>query len=129
MGLLRALTTNRAFTDAEADDPRLLERAYAIPFAEVWAVALDIALKTGGWNVVSSDPRAGEIVAEATTRLWKFTDDVWIRLSLDEEGQTRVEMASASRKGSADLGTNARRIARFLRTLDARLLGSKRANR
>ena len=129
MGLLRALTTNRAFTDPEADDPRLLERVYAIPFAEVWAVALDIAQTTGGWNVVSSDPKAGEIVAEATTPLWRFTDDVWIRLSLDEEGQTRVEMASASRKGSADLGTNSRRIARFLRTLDARLFGSTRANR
>jgi uncharacterized protein (DUF1499 family) len=78
---------------------------------------------------VSSDPRAGEIVAEATTRLWKFTDDVWVRLSLDEDGQTCVEMASASRKGRGDLGTNARRIARFLRTLDARLLANRNTNR
>jgi uncharacterized protein (DUF1499 family) len=129
MGLLRALTTNRAFTDAEADDPRLRGRSYAVPFAEVWAVALDIAQNTPGWTILSSDPRAGEIVAEATTRLWGFTDDVWIRLSLDEDGQTCVEMASASRKGSGDLGTNTRRIARFLRSLDARLFGSKRANR
>lgn len=129
MGLLQALTTNRAFTDAEADDPRLRERAYSIPFAQVWTAALEIAGQTRGWTVVSSDPVGGEIVAEATTRLWGFTDDVWIRLSLDDEGQTRVEMASASRKGGADLGTNARRIARFLRSLDARLFGSKRANR
>jgi uncharacterized protein (DUF1499 family) len=129
MGLLRALTTNRAFTDAKADDPRLRGRSYAVPFAEVWAVALDIAQNTPGWTILSSDPRSGEIVAEATTRLWRFTDDVWIRLSLDEDGQTCVEMASASRKGSGDLGTNTRRIARFLRSLDARLFGSKRANR
>ena len=129
MGLLRALTTNRAFTDAEADDPRLRGRSYAIPFAEVWAVALDIAQNTPGWTILSSDPRGGEIVAEATTRLWRSTDDVWIRLSLDELGQTCVEMASASRKGGGDLGTNTRRIARFLRSLDARLFGSKRTNR
>lgn len=129
MGLLQALTSNRAFTGAEADDPRLRERAYSVPFAQVWAVALEIAHQTPGWTVVSSDPVGGEIVAEATTRLWKFTDDVWIRISLDDEGQTRVEMTSASRKGSADLGTNARRIARFLRSLDGRLFGSKRANR
>ncbi|WP_420129068.1 DUF1499 domain-containing protein [Longimicrobium sp.] len=129
MSLLQALTTNRAFTDAEADDPRLRERAYSIPFAQVWAAALEIAEQTRGWIVVSSDPVGGEIVAEATTRLWKFTDDVWVRISLDDEGQTRVEMASASRKGAADLGTNARRIARFLRTLDGRLFGSKRTNR
>jgi uncharacterized protein (DUF1499 family) len=129
MGLLRALTQNRAFTQDQADDPRLRGRSYAVPFAEVWDAALQIAQKTRGWHIVSSDPRAGEIVAEATTRLWKFTDDVWIRLSLDELGQTRVEMASASRKGSGDLGTNARRIARFLRSLDARLFGSTRPNR
>jgi uncharacterized protein (DUF1499 family) len=129
MGLLRALTQNRAFTDPQPDDPRLRGRSYAIPFAEVWAVALDIAQKSPGWTITSSDPRAGEIVAEATTRVWKFTDDLWIRLSLDDEGQTRVDMASASRKGGADLGTNARRIARFLRSLDGRLFGSKRANR
>jgi uncharacterized protein (DUF1499 family) len=129
MGLLRALTSNRAFTEAEADDPRLRGRSYSVPFAEVWAVALDIAQNTAGWTLVNSDPRAGEIVAEATTPLWRSTDDVWIRLSLDEEGQTCVEMASASRKGGGDLGTNTRRIARFLRSLDVRLFGSKRANR
>ena len=129
MGLLTALTGNRAFTDPEADDPRLRGRIYGVPFARVWQAADEVARATRGWTVVSSDPRAGEIVAEARTRLWKFTDDVWVRLSLDEDGQTRVDMASASRKGSADLGTNARRIARFLRTLDARLSGSNRVNR
>jgi uncharacterized protein (DUF1499 family) len=129
MGLFRALTQNRAFTDPEADDPRLRGRSYGVPFAQVWNAALQIAQQTRGWTVVSSDPRAGEIVAEATTRLWKFTDDVWVRMSLDEDGQTRVDMASSSRKGSGDLGTNARRIARFLRSLDARLGGSRNANR
>jgi uncharacterized protein (DUF1499 family) len=129
MGLLRALTQNRAFTDPDDGDPRLRGRSYAVPFVQVWDAALQIAQGTPGWTVVSSDPRAGEIVAEATTRLWKFTDDVWVRLSLDENGQTRVEMASASRTGSADLGTNARRIARFLRTLDARVLPSRNTNR
>jgi uncharacterized protein (DUF1499 family) len=129
MGLLTALTTNRAITDPDAEDPRLRGRSYGVPFARVWQAADEIARATRGWTIVNSDPRAGEIVAEAQTRLWKFTDDVWVRLSLDEDGQTRVDMASASRKGSADLGTNSRRIARFLRTLDARLSGSNRVNR
>jgi uncharacterized protein (DUF1499 family) len=129
MGLLTALTSNRAFTDPESEDPRLRGRSYGVPFARVWDAAHEIARQTRGWTIVSSDPRAGEIVAEAHTPLWKFTDDVWVRLSLDEDGQTRVDMASASRKGSADLGTNARRIARFLRSLDARLSESTRVNR
>lgn len=129
MGLIRAFTRNRAFTDPKADDPRLRGRSYGVPFARVWDAALEVARRTRGWTIVSSDPRAGEIVAEAQTPVWKFTDDVWVRLSLDEDGQTRVDMASASRKGGGDLGTNARRIARFLRTLDARLSGSNRVNR
>ena len=129
MPIWRALTQNRAFTDPEDGDPRLRGRSYAVPFIQVWEAALEIAQQTPGWTVVSSDPRGGEIVAEAQTRLWKFIDDVWVRMSLDEDGQTRVDMASASRTGKADLGTNARRIARFLRTLDARLSGSRRANR
>jgi hypothetical protein len=120
MSLLRALTTNRAWTDPESDDPRLLGRTYGIPFAAVWCAAL-AEVAALGWTVLEAQPVAGEIHAEARTRLWKFTDDVWIRLSLDGDGQTRVDMVSASRVGRGDLGTNARRIARFLRGVDGRL--------
>jgi hypothetical protein len=129
MAIWRGLTRNRAFTEDESPDPRLLGREYAVPFAAVWQAALQVAERTRGWTVTASDPRAGEIVAEARTALWKFTDDVWIRVSLDEDGQTRVDMTSASRVGSADLGTNARRIARFLHALDRHVLDGKRANR
>ena len=129
MRFLRALTRNRAFTHEEADDPRLRGRSYAVPFAAVWTAAMEIAQQSRGWSVVQSDPVAGEIVAEARSRLWKFVDDVWIRISLDEEAQTRVDVTSASRTGSADLGANARRIARFLHALDRRVLGRKNVNR
>jgi uncharacterized protein (DUF1499 family) len=129
MGIWRGLTYNRAFTEPDARDPRLRGREYPIPFAQVWQAALRIAEKTRGWTVTESDPRAGEIVAEARTMVWKFVDDVWIRISLDEDGQTCVDVTSVSRQGSADLGTNARRIARFLQTLDRHVLGPKRANR
>lgn len=129
MGIWRGLTRNRAFTDDESPDPRLRARTYAVPFAAVWNAALSIAQETRGWTVTASDPVGGEIVAEASTRMWKFVDDVWIRISLDDDAQTRVEMTSASRVGRADLGTNARRIARFLHALDGHVLGGTRANR
>ena len=129
MGIWQGLTHNRAFTEPDARDPRLRGREYSIPFAQVWKAALRIAETTRGWTVTESDPRAGEIVAEARTMVWKFVDDVWIRISLDEDGQTCVDVTSVSRQGSADLGTNARRIARFLQTLDRDVLGPKRANR
>jgi hypothetical protein len=120
--LIRALTRNRAWTDAESPDRRLRGRAYSVPFAEVWKAAIETARARPRWTVTETDARRGEIVAEARTALWRFVDDVVVRVWLDETGATRVDLTSASRVGSADLGTNARRIARFLHALDRRLL-------
>ena len=114
-------TTARAFTDPDATDPRLRGRVYPVPFARVWDAALQTARTLPRWTVVEANGRTGEITAEARTLVWKLTDDVWIRVSLDEDGQTRVDVTSASRKGRHDLGANTRRIARFLHALDRRI--------
>ncbi|HEX8831304.1 MAG TPA: DUF1499 domain-containing protein, partial [Longimicrobium sp.] len=114
MGIWTALTRNRAETRADASDPRLRGRAYSVPFAAVWEAALATARAMPRWTVAEPDARSGTIHAEAHTALWKFTDDVAIRISLDDKGMTRVDVRSASRVGSADFGTNARRVARFL---------------
>jgi uncharacterized protein (DUF1499 family) len=121
MGIWTALTRNRAETRADASDLRLRGRAYAVPFASVWEAALATARAMPRWTVAEPDARSGTIRAQAHTALWKFTDDVAIRISLDDKGMTRVDVRSASRIGSADFGTNARRVARFLHALDARL--------
>jgi hypothetical protein len=123
MGLIRALTRNRAWTDPESHDPRLRGREYAVPFARVWEAALATARARRRWTITRADPRSGEIDAEARTSVWKFVDDVWVRLSLTDEGMTRVDLTSSSRVGGMDLGVNARRIARFLHSLDRRLNG------
>lgn len=128
MRIWRSLTRNRAFTGPGADDPRLATRRYAVPFARVWSAALATAGTLPRWRVVAADGRKGEIAAEASTLLWKFVDDVWIRVWLDEDGWTCVDVASSSRVGRSDLGTNARRIARFLHRLERRLSGGENAN-
>jgi hypothetical protein len=119
--LIRALTRNRAWTDPASPDPRLRGRAYAVPFSEVWRAAVDTARAQRRWTVTAAEARQGVIEAEARTALWKFVDDVQVRVWLDGDGRTRVDLTSASRVGSADLGTNARRIARFLHALDRKL--------
>jgi uncharacterized protein (DUF1499 family) len=121
MSLLTALTRNRAYTHPEAADPRLRGRAYPIPFSRVWEAVLEVARTRPRWTVVETHPGAGELHAEARTLFWRFTDDVWIRVSLDASGLTRVDLTSASRVGGADFGVNARRIARFLHALDRHL--------
>lgn len=71
------------------------------------------------WTAVDADERAGCLRAEARTAIFHFVDDVEVRVTLDADGQTRVDMSSISRVGPADLGTNRRRIRRYMRTLDA----------
>lgn len=120
--LIRAVTTNVAETSAVAEDPRLRGRTYAVPFEDVWRAAL--SLVDGGqrgWRLVSADDREGVIVAEARTLVLRFVDDVTIRIALDQDAQTRVDVRSASRVGRADGGVNSRRIGRFCRRLDRRL--------
>ena len=120
---------NRAYTSPESKDPKLRGRDYAVPFVQVWEAALETAKKRPRWTVTEADARAGEIRAEAKTVLWRFVDDVLIRLSLDEDdGRTRVDVVSASRLKGYDWGVNARRIARFLHALD-RALGRAGAGR
>lgn len=127
MRLRSALTRNRAETGPDIRDPRLRGRSYPVPFAEVWEAATNVAASLPGWEIVGSDSAAGTLTVVALTRWLRFTDDVAVRLSLDERGLTRVDVASASRVGRADLGSNARRIARFLQRLDARLAAPDRA--
>jgi len=127
--LIRALTRNRAFTDPESPDPRLRGRDYPVPFSQVWEAALETARAWPRWTVTAAEARRGEIEVEARTALWRFVDDVWIRISLDALGQTRVDVSSQSRVGRADLGVNARRIARFLHALDARVLPGERGGK
>jgi uncharacterized protein (DUF1499 family) len=72
------------------------------------------------WTLVSSRSEQGEIRAEATTRLFRFVDDVVVRVT-EEGGRTAVNVRSASRVGRGDLGQNARNIRAFFLELDRQL--------
>ena len=120
--LARALSRNDAETAIDDADPRLRGRTYAIPFEQVWQAARSLA--GGGlrrWRIVEEDDYEGLIRAESRTLIWRFVDDVVIRIILDADAQTRVDMQSRSRKGGIDFGTNARRIGKFFRALDRKL--------
>ena len=115
----RALTTNVAETAQAHEDPRLRGRTYAIPFEDVWSAAQFLAsVHLRGWSILTSDDEAGVIHAVATTAFGKKADDVVIRISLDENAQTRVDARAAARDGRGDWGRNARRLKRFFHELD-----------
>ncbi|HSR41958.1 MAG TPA: DUF1499 domain-containing protein, partial [Longimicrobiales bacterium] len=69
-----------------------------MPFARVWEAALEVA-DDMGWTVVHADELEGRLRAEARTTVFRFVDDVEVRLSLDADAQTRVAARSSSRVG------------------------------
>jgi uncharacterized protein (DUF1499 family) len=74
--------------------------------AEQAAHALD-------WENVAVDPTAGIVTASETTKLFRFVDDVVVRVRDDGTGGSVVDVRSKSRDGRGDIGANAARIRRF----------------
>jgi uncharacterized protein (DUF1499 family) len=74
------------------------------------------AAQQAGWEIVTADKSTGRIEATDTTRWFGFKDDVVVRLTPWGAG-TRVDVRSVSRVGRSDVGTNARRIERYLDAL------------
>jgi uncharacterized protein (DUF1499 family) len=66
-----------------------------------------------GWEIVSEDPVGGRIEATDTTRVFRFVDDVVIRIRPGQGGGVVLDLRSKSRDGRGDLGANAVRIRAF----------------
>ena len=74
------------------------------------------AAQTMGWQIVDANESQGRIETTATTTWFHFKDDVVIRIA-GTDGGSRVDVRSVSRVGRSDLGTNARRIRAYVKTL------------
>jgi uncharacterized protein (DUF1499 family) len=70
-----------------------------------WERARKAILATGGSILDQED---GYLRATYTTRIFRFVDDVELRLDAD---QKVIHLRSASRVGSSDLGLNRKRMA------------------
>lgn len=88
--------------------PAMLSADPATAFDRVLAAAGAL-----GWEITASDRPAGRIEATVTTRWWRFTDDIVVRIRPTAEG-SRTDIRSRSRLGSHDFGANAARITAFL---------------
>ena len=78
---------------------------------EAYARALASA-RALGWTITHQDPAAGTFDASESTAIFRFVDDVTVRLRPNDSG-TRIDVRSKSRDGRGDLGANADRIQRF----------------
>lgn len=82
------------------------------------AEAVQAEANKAGWSIANQSDQRLEAVA---TSFWfGFKDDIVIAWT-SRDGETTVDMRSASRVGVSDLGTNARRIGDFMAALENRL--------
>ena len=84
--------------------PILVDRPPPQVFAEVERAMTDL-----GWDVTHSDPETGAIEAVDVTTLFRFVDDIVVRIRARDGGSV-VDMRSKSRVGKGDVGANAARI-------------------
>jgi uncharacterized protein (DUF1499 family) len=90
------------------------------PQKEAFSKALEAA-RAMGWQIVDSNQDQGRIEATDTTLWFGFKDDIVVRVMPEVHG-SRIDVRSVSRVGKSDVGTNARRIQTYLRTI---MQGSK----
>jgi uncharacterized protein (DUF1499 family) len=87
-----------------------------LPATETFGAALAVAQAMAGWTIVAVDRDRGRIEASERSRWFGFTDDVVIRV-MPEQGGSRIDVRSASRIGSHDLGVNAARVRAYVAAL------------
>ena len=110
---------SRPYPDEVADQveaayPEVTALSSDLAPEDLAAAALELARSRPGWTVTRVHPLGFEAYAE--TRLFRFRDDVVVRVTPRDGGST-LDMRSASRVGKGDLGVNAARITDFLTDL------------
>jgi uncharacterized protein (DUF1499 family) len=121
---------NDVETGRTPEYPELRVREYAAGEAVVAKAARAALQRLPRWTLTAEGSGAGgtAIQAVARTRVFRFQDDVTIRIRR-EGGRTRVGVRSRSRVGKWDFGQNARNIRAFLEQLDRELGAAPPAQR
>lgn len=90
--------------------PDLASIRLSVSPGQAYSIAMDEAQKLG-WQITQREGNGFE--AEATTPLFRFVDDVSVRVVTGENGHGVIDIRSKSRDGRGDLGANANRIRTF----------------
>jgi uncharacterized protein (DUF1499 family) len=92
--------------------PELATIELALPPAQAFDHARRVA-RDLGWQVGFEDPAAGILEATEVSSVFRFVDDVAVRVRPGDGGTSRIDVRSRSRVGRGDLGANAARIRAF----------------
>lgn len=97
--------------------PDIQPRVYRAKVDRVFDAALHAVDRMPRWTLVSYQRESGEIRAETRSLVFRFVDDVVIRV-IPQGASTVVLVRSASRIGRGDFGQNARNIRALFEELD-----------
>lgn len=131
-GLGRDMAWPPAWFPPEA--PAMLAGAYpdmqsvvcGLPAEAALELAAELARGKLRWEAVQVDPDAGTVSARQRSRIFRFVDDVLVRVRPEDAGGARIDLRSKSRDGRGDFGVNAERIRAFHAALFARAPGCSR---
>jgi uncharacterized protein (DUF1499 family) len=118
---------NSVETGRTPEYPDLQPREYAATEQAVTkAVKAAIArLPRFAFVGAGTGPGGSEVQAVAKTRVFRFKDDVSVRIRR-EGGKTKVTVRSKSQTGKIDFGQNARNVRELLAALDEEVSGARR---
>ncbi len=114
----KALTHNRAGTYPDSPDPSLRTRTYMADYERFFFGVVKVIEDLPRWQVERHEIMDGKIFATRRTRIFRFVDDIEIRVTRMNEHSVMLDVFSASRVGKGDFGQNARNIREFLGALD-----------
>lgn len=111
----RDMSYPEAFTTQVAEGypdlaPIRLELGKEASYAQALAAADRL-----GWEITFQDSGAGVFEARSVSRIFRFVDDVAVRVRATQDGSV-IDVRSKSRDGRGDLGANANRIRSFAST-------------
>lgn len=124
--LVHYLNNNDIKTEQDSVYPELRTHHYMqsenVLFDEIKRIARDL-----GWEIIEADRKLLSLHARVVSKLWKFTDDVYVSIDVDEESGNAVNIRSKSRIGKGDLGTNTKHIRDLYSALDQYILDKQKA--
>jgi uncharacterized protein (DUF1499 family) len=115
MGLRDWFTRNWADTD-EGRYPDVVPLELPLPPADALARVEAVVRALPRWQVESVDAASGTLKATRRSRLWRFVDDVTLRLEA-VPGGSRLHARSQARVGVGDLGQNRRNLVQLFQAL------------
>ncbi len=116
--VLSYYTTNVAETSDNPLYPEMKTPVLNHQLEKVYPV-LKSMINEYGWKI-EKDVENKELEAVATTKVFKFKDDIKVRLEPDGN-KTKLYIRSSSRVGKGDMGTNERRVLNLIDELEKKL--------